>query len=429
MNRHIQFTFTILSGIFTVFQLQAQTDTVRLSAQEAETIFLQNNLGLLAEKLNIDIAEAHILQAKAWPNPNLAVEEIQLYTTPTTDKSPPLIGNFWRNRTFSAQLEQLIYTAGKRRKNINLQVQNQALAQSTFNDVLASLKISFRQQVAELIYQQQVLNTYEIQSSMVNNLVKARQAQYREGNISQAEWYRIKALQMNLQSEINQIKESITGLQQNLKTLMVVDAKNYLYFNESFDLNNSIRQLEQQNLDALIAASQSNNTGLRIYESELKVADANLRLEKANRVPDLNLNANYDRNGNNQLNFAGVGVSMDLPFFNRNKGNIKAAQFDLDKTILLKQNKEKEITNSVVKYWSDLNNALQLYHNADTLFIQQADGMLDALSRNFQARNINLLEFLDYFESFRESKNKYFENIRNIIIKKEELGYLTGRDF
>jgi len=61
--------------------VSAQTDTIYLSTAQAEDLFIKQNLELIAEKLEIDVAEAAIVQAKLWPNPTLSIEDVNLWNT------------------------------------------------------------------------------------------------------------------------------------------------------------------------------------------------------------------------------------------------------------------------------------------------------------------------------------------------------------
>lgn len=69
-----------------------------------------------------------------------------------------------------------------------------------------------------------------------------------------------------------------------------------------------------------------NNHVLKHQTQMQRLADANIALEKAMAVPSVTLLANYDRGGNIMKDFVGFGISIDLPIFHRNKGNILAAQ-------------------------------------------------------------------------------------------------------
>jgi outer membrane protein, heavy metal efflux system len=405
---------------------QLKTDTLTYTIKQAEQVFLQHNLPLLAEKLNIDQADAKILQAKVWPNPTFSLGEVQLYKNATTDDIPPLFGNFWRDRNFTLQLEQLIYTAGKRKKNIDLEIKNKELAQHTFKDLLQALKAEFRQTATEVIYIQGVQKNWEFQLLEVNKLLKAQQSQLKEGHIAEVELYRLKALQISLQGEINSLNEQLTEAQKTLKTLMFINPESAIVIIDNTD-DVSIERWKSYRLRELISLSE-NNALLQSARTQIKVNQAQLAIEKANRIPDITLNANYDRNGSVMLNFVGLGFSMDLPFFNRNKGNIRVAQYELEKSMLMEKHKVSELNNAIVKTWTDLNRAIALYESIDKDYLDKLNTLTKSIAKNFSQHNISLIEFLDFFESFRESKEKYYEAIKNINVKKEDLNYLVGSE-
>ncbi|MFX5998858.1 TolC family protein, partial [Acinetobacter baumannii] len=47
-------------------------------------------------------------------------------------------------------------------------------------------------------------------------------------------------------------------------------------------------------------------------------------------IPDVTAIASYDKQGSYAQHFNSIGFSMDLPFFNRNQGNIKSAKSMID---------------------------------------------------------------------------------------------------
>lgn len=420
--------YALLPATTLFAQQQNKSDTLTYSASEAEKVFLEQNLPVLAERLNIDQADARILQAKAWPNPTFHLDGVQLYNKPSTDPSPGLFGtDFWKNRTFEAQLEQMVKLAGKRKKGIAFETRNKELAESSFTDFLLNLKAAFRQDLAELQYLQSVEGDLLYQQRIINDLIRGQDAQYKQGNISQSQLYRIKALQIALQSDLNELNEKITDKQQSLKTAMALPPTSFVRITGAAETQ-SLQQLRQHSLDDLIALCLQHNTALQSAENEKKVNAAALAVEKANAVPDLTFNVNYDRNGNNQLDFVGAGVAIDLPVFNRNKGNIRVARYELQKSELMQKNKVNEVSNAVVKTWTDLNKAITLYESIDKDYLQKLNEMTASLSTNFQQKNVSLLEFLDFFDSFKESREKYYDAIKNISLKKEDLNYLAGQD-
>ena len=102
---HLRLRALVLIFLLGASASQAQkTDSVQLTLQEAEHIFLQRNLALLAQQYNIEISKAQVQQAKYWDNPVLNTDQ-NIYD-----------GKFFRhNSDFGqvyVQLQQVIKTAG-----------------------------------------------------------------------------------------------------------------------------------------------------------------------------------------------------------------------------------------------------------------------------------------------------------------------------
>lgn len=425
----IKYLFSVTISIILIAKVssgsgQTKIDTLKFSTVEAEKIFLQNNLPLLAEKLNINQADARILQAKAWPNPTLTVDELQTYVNSTTDDIPPIFGNFWRNRNFAVQIEQLILTAGKRKKNINLEVKNKEFAEIMFTDMLQALKAEFRQTIFEIQYIQRIENSWQIQLQEVRKLLNAQQTQFKEGHISEVEVFRLKALEISLKAEINTLKEEMSAKQKALKNLMFIKPQTYVVISDELTAE-SLAQFKNKTLNELIDLSD-NNSLVRATKSRTDISEATLAIEQANKTPNINLISNYDRNGSTMRNFVGLGISMELPVFNKNKGNIQVAKYEVEKSMLIQKSTKAQVNNTIVKHWNDLNQAISLYESIDKNFVGKLDDMTRAISKNFLEHNINLLQFLDYYESFRQSKEQYYNSIKNILLKKEDLNYLIG---
>src|SRR5260221_13865982 len=95
-------------------EAQPHQDTVRLSLPEAEKMFLDSNLQLLAQRYNIDANKALVIQARLWPNPNFTIGH-SIYSGEINKFFPT--GN--QDETYGS-LSQLILLAGKRNKQIRI---------------------------------------------------------------------------------------------------------------------------------------------------------------------------------------------------------------------------------------------------------------------------------------------------------------------
>ena len=76
---------------------------------------------------------------------------------------------------------------------------------------------------------------------------------------------------------------------------------------------------------AQLLARLEQTTELRLAELQIVQSEASVGLEKAQRIPDLDVSigSQYDASVRERVNL--VGVSMPIPLFNRNQGNVLAA--------------------------------------------------------------------------------------------------------
>ena len=170
--KRILLTLLVIVSHKGVAQTAALNDTIVLSRTQAEALFLEKNISIISEKLNIDIADAQVIQAKLWPNPTLTVGEINLWNNATAQELPPLWGNFGRTSQVNAELEQLIQTAGKRKKMIAMEKVGVEIAHEYFKDFLRVLKIEFRNNLTDLQYVQQKQDIYKKQLNSMQKLLK-----------------------------------------------------------------------------------------------------------------------------------------------------------------------------------------------------------------------------------------------------------------
>src|SRR4051812_39751546 len=90
-------------------------DSVYLSIDQLEMRFVEKNFQLLAQRYNVDMAEAAIIQSRLYPNPALYYESV-LYN-PNTKRVLDFTN---QNGQVIVQLQQLIILAGKRSKLVRL---------------------------------------------------------------------------------------------------------------------------------------------------------------------------------------------------------------------------------------------------------------------------------------------------------------------
>lgn len=426
--KRILFTAIFASfWVSTQAQIAVTKDTLKISRAEAETIFLKNNLRLLSEKLKIDQAEAQVIQAKLWPNPRLEVGEVNLWSNATSEQLPPISGNWGRTSEITVGLEQLIQTAGKRKKLMAMEKVGVEIAQEYFQDLLRIVKIEFRNNLTHLQYVQAKQEIYQKQLVSIQKLLNAYSNQAKQGNISKSEFIRLRASELEFVKQLSDLQKENNQLQKELKTLMNMPSQNFLKIGKENFVPN-LSKTENINLAELTSSALENRPDVKVSVLEEKYNNRKYKYELAQRTPDVTLLASYDRGGNIMNNFVGFGFGIDLPFFSRNQGNIKVAKLEIEKSQYLKEEKNNQAQHEVIQAYEDLIVAKKLYESIDTSYENDLDKLLENHLKNFTQRNTSMLEYLDFVEAYLENKTIILDSKKELNEHFEELQFVIGKE-
>lgn len=409
--------------------IQAQ-DTLRYSREQAEAVFLKENLLLIAEKLNISQSEALVSQSKLWPNPVFTVDQVNFWATDAQtgghEVIPPL-GSIGPNQQFGIGIEQLIRTAGKRKKLVALEQVAVEKSEQYFEDLLRNLKVEFRNQLTHLQYLQFSKSTYQNQLHSIRQLTQAYQRQVNHGNVPQGEYIRLKALELEMAKNYNELNKEVNESQMELKLLMRLPATTYLIITDEGYLKET-GQAEQLVLNEVIELAKIHRPDFKMAELEESYFSKLYTYERAQRVPDLTLSSAYDRGGNAMFDFIGFGIQLELPFFNRNQGNIKYAQIGREQSRVLYEQMTLSVENEIVLSYQNLLNAIAFMEEIEPGFGDTLDTLLEGYTKNFTERNMSLLEYLDFMDAYLENKRIILEAGKEVNERAEELNYSVGVD-
>ena len=277
---------------------------------EIEALFLKQNLQLLAEKMNITLAEAEIAQSKLWDNPQLSIGSMNLWSTA---KQREELGaeTFPRNTQFSIELSQLILTANKRNKLINSQKVSREIAVLNFEDVLRGLKAEFRKLIYETEYHQSYKDVLSVQQESLELLIFAYKRQAELNNIAKNELLRLQSGLIELKNEINETEAALNEQQKNLKALLNISP---FYIIKVENTNFNYIDPNQVSLVSLLEKAHELRPDIKREQQQTLFYEKSLIYEKSQRIPDITLSASYDRYGGVWKDFIGFGISFDLPF-------------------------------------------------------------------------------------------------------------------
>jgi cobalt-zinc-cadmium efflux system outer membrane protein len=410
--------------VCTYFNVYAQLvppmreDTLHITLQDAEKQFLQKNFLLLASKYQVSTADAAIIQAKLYPNPNFAIEQ-GVYNQDTKK---------WFDLSSSGEtalsLQQLIILAGKRNKQIDIAKINSQISLYQFYDLIRTLRYELRSSFYGIYFLRDAIGVYDKEIESLKILIDVYTSQYNKGNIAFKDLARLQALQFSLQNERLDLVKQSTEKQLNLGLL----TGDTLLRPVSPVMTAGFNEINVSNLNypELVDSALVNRYDLRAAHSQVQLSQSNLALQKALRTPDLLLGANYDKAGNYVRNYNALSVAIDLPFWNRNQGNIKAAQFQIGADQQLQSQAELKVRNEISNAYRQLLETDKLYKTASLEFTSDYEKLLDGITKGYQNHTISLLEFIDYYETYKNSKLELNHLQNNRLDALENLNLATG---
>ena len=412
----------IVLSICNCAKAQSSYDTISYSLNNAEKRFLDSNLLLLASHYNVDANDALIKQAKLWNNPVL-----------TTDQVIAADGNFFpygknvdgvTSGQYYIQLQQLIETAGKRGKQINIATTNKQISELQLQDLLRNLRLQLRTDYYTIAQQLNNKTLYQTQLNQLNNLFNGMQAEFNVGNISQVELLRVQAIVIALQQDVAELNRSIEDAEKDIRIIMRLNTNTFV---KPTDTSVYIMQTPVM-VDSLIATAKQNNPYYLLQQSQYILQQQNLIYQKALRSPDITVGPNFDRNSNFAPNYVGLGISLPLPLFNKNQGNIASANYNVKQQQAVVFNATSELENNVFNAYQNLMLLVNQNNNQQKEFYQKYNSMFQNMLKSYQQKQISLLTFVDFITDYTNLQQRFYQQQLNLNLSKENLNYQVGID-
>ncbi|MDQ8015163.1 MAG: TolC family protein [Flavobacterium nitrogenifigens] len=399
---------------------QAAIAQKSLTLQDCESQFLKKNLFLLASQYNIDAAKALTIQARIWDNPMITAE-LNAYN-PERDK----FFDIGKEGQKAFSIEQLIYLGGKKRNEVKLAQTNTQLAELQFNDVLRTLKLQLRKSFYTVYYNTKNLENTDKQLAHIENLINSYSVQAQKGNIPLKDVVRLQSLYLNFKNERLEVINNNIEEQANLK-LLLNETENVIPVVSKDDSNKYLKIIDFD-LKSFEEQAIANRPDYLAKQKEIDANELNVKWQKSLSVPDLTLGANYDQRSGAFNKEANVSIGIPLPLWNKNKGNIKYAQTILEQSKIEKQNFELQLQTEITSAWTKWDESRQNYSVIKPTVNSDFEAVYNGMLTNFQKRNVSLLEFTDFMESYNQAIIQLNELKKKVVIAGEELNSTINKD-
>lgn len=412
-----KFAASLLLVILTSAGLHAQ-DTLRLSIQRADSIFLAKNYYLLAASMDIEAQKAQIMQAKIYPNP-IFTADVNAYD-PVNNKA------FHVGRTGQKvfQVEQLIILGGKRRAEIDLAKTNAGIAELEFQQLVRELKFRLHSDLYTIGQQDFLLKKYTKQLNLLDTLLKSYETQASKGNIALKDVVRLRGAYIQLNNNRAELFQAYIQTQTDLQVLLQTNA---VILPESVD-SGLDQYLIPSSVTDIQNSAMENLPELLVMEQNKVLAEQYLQYQKRMAVPDINLFTSYDQRGgafDGQIN---AGISIPLPFWNRNQGNIKTSKYRVQEAEYNLLAKKNEIVSRINNSYAYYIQTVSEFRKSNELYNDDFEKTVEGITLNFQKRNVSIIEFVDFFESYNDVLAELMRIKTQLVISAEQINLLTGKD-
>ena len=392
------------------------SETISFTYEEGKSKMLKENVRLMAEYYNLDIAEAEIQQKRLWDNP-LFVWNAEMYSLAENNYF-----NFANQKLL--QIEYSFSVSGKRVNAIKEAKIAKEIALFALSDVMRGLVLEYSNAFYEFIELQEINDLLIVSASQYDKLIEQYTLGSELGVNSESELVRLKAEKQTILTDINENEKELLALELTLRMLMNYRSGVKLLAKKDLSLLNPKISEEQ-----LVGTAMNGRPDLKIAQKNISLYQATLKKEKSEIVPNINLGYQpHDQGSNHVRPYVGMVFEMGIPVFNRNQGNIAKAKIQIDQSSLLLQYKTEEVKNEVLMAVETFKRTQELKNSYNLELIDQMEVLAKNAKSNYESKNISLYEYIDFQRSYIENKLNYIQANRKFNEAINLMNFVVGMD-
>lgn len=357
--------------------------------QALETAFA-NNPDLAAAQWEIGITQGDRQQAGLIPNPELSWE------AEDTRRN---------SRTTTVMINQPIELGGKRGARIDVA----SRAQDAAGIELERKRNVLRADVIQAFYSsstaRQKLLLARQSLELAERGLRVAQGRIESGKSSPVEGTRAQVQLSEVRLELRRAERDEANAYQQLAQVMGAPLPAFT------SVGDSGRSMPTVPEPSLLLNRIDETAELRLAKLQIEQREASLGLEKAQRIPDLTVSvgSQYDERERERVNV--VGLSMPIPLFNRNQGNVLAAARRTDQARDLRNASELRLRTEIqttLDQWMTANTEVTSFNQT---ILPAAQSAVDTATRGFEMGKFNFLDVLDAQRTLISARSQYIQAI------------------
>ncbi|MCP2144266.1 UNVERIFIED_ORG: cobalt-zinc-cadmium efflux system outer membrane protein [Pseudomonas poae] len=372
------------AGVLWVVASAAQAQTLTLYSA-LQTAFA-NNPDLAAAQWEIDIAQGGRQQAGLIPNP------VASWDVEDTRRD---------SRTTSIKISQALELGGKRGARIDVASRVQDAAALTLEQRRNSLRAEVIDNYYGALRAQERLDLAQRSMTVAERGLVVANGRVTAGKASPVEATRAQVQLSEIRLERDRAQMGLTDAYRRLAASTGSAAPNFQAVATRNPSTLAVPSATQ------LLARLEQTAELRLAELSILQYEASIGLEKAQRIPDLDVSigSQYDASVRERVNL--VGVSMPIPLFNRNQGNVLAATRRADQARDLRNATELRLrteTRQAVDLWQSANTEVRVFNQQ---ILPAAQSAVDSATRGFEMGKFSFLDVLDAQRTLIAARTQY----------------------
>jgi outer membrane protein, heavy metal efflux system len=392
-------------------------NTTLISLDQAIDLALAHNHSIKATRTLILQNQAQEITANLRPNPTLGADTQFVPFFSPQDFSGE---NLNETQQFDIGIGYLFERGHKRQRRLQAARDQTAVTRAQVGDAERTLAFNVGQQFVSVLLAESTLEFALQDLKGFQQTVDIGEAQLKAGYIGEGDYLKIKLQLLQFQTDVSSArlakKQALVGLREFL---------GYNAVPADYDvIGNLAYQPLKANLDDLQMKALRERPDFRAAELGVTAAQSQILLAKANAKVDVN--GTYDFTHVSGENTASLFVNFELPFFNRNQGEIARTGYALTQA----QEQQQSASDTVL---SDVSNAYEAVRSNEEVvqlytsgYLKQAEDSRDISEYAYKRGAASLLDFLDAERSYRSVQLAYRQALGSYMTALEQLKEAVG---
>jgi len=376
----------------------------RVTIDQAVKEAVEKNLGLLAEKYNLSIADARIITARLRPNPvfsaGLDYQDILgtgFRNDPNNNAGPP---------EYNFRTDFVLERGRKREQRIEVADNARSVAQLQFLNSTRTLLMDVQSAFIDLLLAKESLALARENLKAFESIVDVNTSRVRAGDLAKVELVRSQVAALQFRNAVRQAESKLRVASNRLQALM---GRRLLSLN--FDVAGELRR---ETSPVTVADVRTKALELRpdllALTRDQARSQADLRLQIAQGKVDYTVGTQFHHQfGNGHGNSMGFFFSAPLPVFNKNQGEIERARqegLQIQAKIRALQN---DISTEVENAYQQYATAKDLLESFEKDMLAQARDVRETTLYSYRRGEASFVELLDAQRAFNDTMQGYNE--------------------